>query len=114
MDGTRFFGSEGIPGEHGKYEIYPEYMDSVTILWDGKVVPLKKNDFKHLVHVPLRWGISLSYASPRDNTNLFLQVPQNNDVFLLRIGGGDGAGSFQGYWMVSRQGVVGFTAEGPA
>jgi hypothetical protein len=89
-------------------------VDSVKILWDGKAVPLRKTDFKHLVGVALRWGTSLTYDSPEEEANLFFQPPlYDNDAFLLKIGGGDGAGSFTGYWMISRQGVVGFTAEGP-
>lgn len=112
MDGMKTLGIDDIPTKGYPKNGYDKYLDVFRVEWDGRPVKIKKEDYGNIFNVSLKLA-SDSYSRPSSEGSVLIIPSVKGDAFLLSIMGGEGAGTFTAWWMIRKEGIVGFCAEGP-
>jgi hypothetical protein len=112
MDGLATMGVDNTPDEVNDLRRFEEYITVFQVKWDGKTVPIRKEDYGNIFNPSLKIAED-SESRPSSEGSVLIIPAVKGDAFLLSIMGGQGGGHFTAWWMIRKEGVVGLCKEGP-
>lgn len=112
MDDRNTIGTDSIPDGKNNARDFNNYISLFRVEWDGHPVRIKPEDYGNIFNASLKMAED-SYSRPSVEGSVLIIPSVKGDAFLLSIMGGQGAGTFTAWWMIRKEGVVGFCTEGP-
>lgn len=108
IDGIRAYGADSA--EPRALALKKKHLARFEVRWNGRRVPIPAETH--------RFVLDFSPVDPERSANgegtVQIIPAVRGDAILVRISGGDAAGSFTLWWTIRREGVVGFFWEGEA
>lgn len=111
MDGVRGIGYDSTPADGNK--IWDRYYRIVSfdVRWGHRQIKVPPRYYSSLLSKSTGF-VDAESSYDMNESDIYLSVSEEKDALLMRVEGGDGAGSYRVTWIINRDGSIRFFTEG--